>query len=143
MRASERADPGAGPFVNLHQTYCSGLDLLAKGYEPAFKGMGRWNAEVLGLMTRRARAWMELPARIGQCRTPQDLVREQLQFWQVAGHDYSDGAQRLMAAFGALTAPGFNGAWTGMTATSNRDYISFPDTKPAAEDSGKRERRAA
>jgi hypothetical protein len=30
-----------------------------------------------------------------------------------------------------------------MTATSSRDYISFPDTKPAAEDSGKRERRAA
>jgi hypothetical protein len=127
----------------LHQAYCSGLDLLAKGYEPAFKGIGRWNLEVLGLMSRRARAWMELPARIGQCKTPQDLVREQLQFWQTAAHDYSDGAQRLMAASGALAAPGFNGAWTGMTATSSRDYISFPDTKPAAEDSGKRERRAA
>ena len=56
MSGSERSDPKAGPFVNLSQTYCNGLDVLAKGYEPALKGVGRWNLEVMGFMTRRTRA---------------------------------------------------------------------------------------
>ena len=74
MSASERNDPKAGPFVNLSQTYCNGLDVLAKGYEPVLKGVGRWNLEVMSFMTRRASAWLEIPARASQCKTPQDLV---------------------------------------------------------------------
>lgn len=139
MSASERGDPKAGPFVNLSQTYCSGLDVIAKSYEPALKGVGRWNLEVMGLATRRARAWLEVPARIGQCKTPQDLVREQLQFWQTALHDYSEGARRLTNAFGAIAPVGLN----GKDAPPARDYISFPETKASSEDAPKRERRAA
>ena len=75
MSASERSDPKAGPFVNLSQTYCNGLDVLAKSYEPVLKGAGRWNLEVMGFMTRRARAWLEIPARASQCKTPQDLAQ--------------------------------------------------------------------
>lgn len=143
MSASERGDPKAGPFVNLSQTYCSGLDTLARGYEPVLKGMGRWNLEIIGLMTRRARAWAEIPARVSQCKTPVDLVREQIQFWQTAAHDYSEGTRRLSAAFGAMKPPGLNGALGGNATPPPRDYISFPDAKPGAEEAPKRERRAA
>jgi len=144
MSASERSDPKAGPFVNLSQTYCNGLDVLAKGYEPALKGVGRLNLEVMGLMTRRARAWLEIPARASQCKTPQDLVREQLQFWQTAAADYSEGVQRLTIAFGALAPPGFDSAWGGKTAAPARDYMTFTEQKPAATaQEPKRERRAA
>ncbi|MBX9591127.1 MAG: hypothetical protein K2X43_17715 [Hyphomonadaceae bacterium] len=145
MSASERSDPKAGPFVNLSQTYCNNLDILAKGYEPMLKGVGRWNLEVMGLMTRRARAWLEVPMRVGQCKTPQDLVGEQLKFWQTAVFDYSEGARRLTVAFGALTGPGFTGAQDGKTAAPARDHIDFTDAKPAAAaaDVPKRERRAA
>jgi hypothetical protein len=136
MIAGERKDPKAGPFVNLGETCWSGLDLVAKGYEPTLMGMGRWNLELLGIMTRRSRAWLEIPARASQCKTPQDLVREQLQFWQTAAHDYSDGARRLTMAFGALAAP-------GSIAAPKRDYIDVPDAKPVAAEAPRRERRAA
>jgi hypothetical protein len=142
MSASEPGDPKAGPFVNLSQAYCNGLDLLAKGSEPALKGIGRWNLEVMGLATRRARAWLELPSRVSQCKTPQDVVREQLQFWQGAVRDYSDGARRLTQALGALALPGFGGAVSKGTSPA-RDYINFPEGKPAAPEASKRERRAA
>ena len=138
MSAGERNDPKAGSFVNLNGTYWSGLDLLAKGYEPVLTGVSRWNLELMGLMTRRTRAWMEIPARASQCKTPQDLVREQLQFWQTAAHDYSDGARRLTIAFGALAGPGINGA-----VAPARDYIDVAQPKPAATEAPRRERRAA
>jgi len=144
MSASERSDPKAGPFVNLSHTYCNSLDFLAKGYEPVLKGIGRWNLEAMSLMTRRARAWMDVPAQVSRCRTPQDLVREQLQFWQTAAHDYSEGARRLTVALGALAGPGFEGAQRGRTVAPARDYIDVTEAKPAAAaDVPKRERRAA
>lgn len=142
MSASERGDPVAGPFGNLNQAYCTGLDKLAKGYEPLLKNAGRWNLELMGLMSRRAQAWLEVPTRISQCKSPQDIVREQLRFWQTAAQDYSEGAKRLTAAFGAITAPGLNGALGGKVIEPGRDYITVTETKPAAE-SPKRERRAA
>jgi hypothetical protein len=144
MSVSERSDPKAGPFVNLSQTYCNGLDVLAKGYEPALKGVGRLNLEVMGLMTRRARAWLEIPARASQCKTPQDLVREQLQFWQTAAADYSEGVQRLTIAFGALAPLGFDRALGGKTAAPARDHMTFTEQQSAATaQEPKRERRAA
>jgi hypothetical protein len=142
MSAGERTDPKAGPFVNLSQTYCNGLDVLAKNYEPVLKSVGRLNLEVVGFMTRRTSAWMEIPARASRCKTPQDFVREQMQFWQTAAQDYSEGVQRLTVAFGAL-APGLP-TWSGKTAAPARDYITFAEQKPAAaEQQPKRERRAA
>ncbi|NJO23765.1 MAG: hypothetical protein HC868_13605 [Sphingomonadales bacterium] len=93
----------------------------------------------MGLATRRARAWLEIPARISQCKTPQDLIREQLQFWQTAMHDYNEGARRLTIAFGAIAPVGLN----GQAAPPARDYISFAETKASSEDAPKRERRAA
>jgi hypothetical protein len=107
MSSGERIDPKAGPFSNLTQTYSANLDSAAMGFEPMLRGVARWNLEVLGLMTRRARAWSEIPARASACSTPQDVVREQLQFWQTAARDYTEGAQKLSAAFGSLGVPGF------------------------------------
>jgi hypothetical protein len=144
MSAIERADPKAGPFCNLSQAYFSGLDTIAKGYEPAFKGAGRWNLELMGLMTRRAQAWLDIPARFSQCRTPQDLVLEQTRFWQAAARDYTEGARRLTVALGAAALPGFNGARGDGTAAPVRDYITFPEPKSAAAaEEPKRDRRAA
>lgn len=133
MSSGERMDPKAGPFSNLTQAYSANLDTVAKGFEPVTRGIARWNLEVLGLMTRRARAWSEVPVRLTQCKTPQDLVREQLQFWQTAAHDYTESAQKLSATFGSLAVRGFNGAAADGSAGFERDYITFPEQKPAAE----------
>ena len=143
MGANERGDPTAGPFGNLSQLYCNGLDQLAKGYEPAVRNAGRWNLELMGFFTRRSQAWLEIPARASQCKSPQDLAREQLHFWQTATRDYAEGVRRLTMAFGSFAGSGSNGAWGGETAGPARDYITFAEPKPGAADTPQRERRAA
>jgi hypothetical protein len=143
MSVGERIDPKSGPFGNFNQAYVNNLDSAAKGFEPVLRGMALWNLEVLGLMTRRARAWAEIPSRLSQCKTPQDVVREQMQFWQAAAHDYTDGAQRLSVAFGGLAVPGLNGAHAGKDVAPERDYITFPEPKPAADHQPQRSRKAA
>jgi hypothetical protein len=142
MSAGERSSSAAGPFVNLSQAYCNGLDVLAKSSEPLVKGVGRANLEVLGLFTRRTRAWLELPSRLSQCKSPQDLAQEQLRFWQNATLDYTEGAQRLATAFSALAPAGLNGAWN-VKAAPSRDYISVQETRQVAGEAPRRERRAA
>jgi hypothetical protein len=144
--SSERDGPNslAGPFVNLSQVYCNGLDVLAKSSEPVMKAAGRVNLEMLTLATRRTRAWLELPARAAQCKSPQDLLREQLHFWQTAAFDYGEAARRAATAFGALHPAALSGAWPGAAKPPFRDYIKVPDTgQPRETPAPPRERRAA
>ena len=137
MNGSGRLDPKFGPFTNLWQAYSVGLDTLAKGYEPALKGLGRLNLEAMVLTMRRAQAWLEIPGRIAACKTPQDLASEQLRFWQTASAHYAEGSQRLIAAAFAAAAGG--PAVDGAATREARDYIAFPDAKEASAP----ERRAA
>lgn len=137
MSGSERLDSKAGPLGNLSQSYFGGLDMMVKGYEPALKGVGRWNLEVLGFMARRTHAWLELSSRLGQCKTPVDVFNEQGKFWQAAAADYADGSKRLVAAWGAVAAmPKLNG-------TQPRDYITFPEAQEAPAVPKRGERKAA
>ena len=98
MSGSERLDPKAGPLGNLSQAYFGGLDMMAKGFEPALKGVGRWNLELVGFMARRAQAWLEVPSQLSQCKTPVEVFNLQGKFWQAAAADYADGSKRLAAA---------------------------------------------
>jgi hypothetical protein len=128
MSGSERLDPKTGPLGNLSQAYFGNLDLMVKGYEPTLKGVGRWNLELVGLMARRAQAWLEIPSRLSHCQTPADVFGEHVRFWQAAAADYAEGSHRLAAAWGACAMlPKANGA-------EPRDYITFaePQEQPAA-----------
>ena len=93
MSGSERLDFKAGPLGNLSQSYFGGLDMMVKGYEPALKGVSRWNLELFGLMARRAQAWLEISSRLSHCKTPVDVLNEQGKFWQTAAADYADSSQ--------------------------------------------------
>ena len=140
MSGSERLDPKSGPLGNLGQACFSGFDVMMKGYEPALRGVGRWNLELMGLMTRRTQAWLEMPARAARCRTPQDLINEQMRFWQTAAQQYADGSHRLATALGACAVmPGLNGAWGGQAVAPTRDYITFPE--PLAAEEGAQSKR--
>jgi hypothetical protein len=138
MSASERLDSKAGPLGNLSQTYFGGLDMMVKGCEPALKGVGRWNLELIGLMARRSQAWLEIPASLGRCKSPVDLYNEQMRFWQTAAADYADGSRRLAAAWGACAAvmPKLNGA-------QPHDYITFAEPEAAAATPKRGDRKAA
>jgi hypothetical protein len=137
MSGSGHLDPRAGPLGNLSQACASNLDMMVKGYEPALKGIARWNLELLGFMARRAQAWLEIPSRLSQCKTPVDLMNEQAKFWQAASADYVDGSKRMVAAWNAC-APGqkLNGAQA-------RDYITFPEAQEPVAAPKRGERKAA
>jgi hypothetical protein len=131
---------------NLSQAYFGTLDTVMKGYEPALKGAGRWNLELVGLMTRRSREWLELSTRLIACKSPVDVVNANLQFWQTAASQYADASHRLAAAFGACgVMPYLNGAWGGDMVARQRDYITFPEPKESAVEAAPKrsDRRAA
>jgi hypothetical protein len=137
MSGSERLDSKADALGHLSQAYFGGLDVMVKGYEPALRGVGRWNLELMGFMARRARAWLEIPGQLGQCKSPVEVFKAQTKFLQAASADYADAARRLTAAWGACTAiPQRDGS------KEPRDYITFPE--PQESPSPKRgERKAA
>jgi hypothetical protein len=121
---------GQSPFQNVLQTYFGSFDGLAQAYEPVFKGYARWQLEVLSLTSRRAQAYLELPSRVAQCRTPQDLANEQMLFWQTAYQHYTDSTQRMLLAISQI---GPSAQTAQPEAPRERDYMTVSDPKePAA-----------
>lgn len=143
MSASERMDSKAGPLGNLSQAYFGTFDRMARAYEPAFKGAGRFNLELMNLGMRRAQAWLEVPAAIARMRTPQDVVNEQVQFWQTAVAHYVEGSRQLMTALSACAV--LPGAGTNAAGQLVRDIITFAEPKdaPVAAPAARSDRRAA
>jgi hypothetical protein len=105
--------------------YFAGLDVMAQTMGP-MKGFVRCQLEMMGLMSRRTQAYMEMPSRISRCRTPQDLMSEQARFWQTAFQQYAESSRRMMEAWTQfMPLNGMPARATGI----ERDYISFADPK--------------
>jgi hypothetical protein len=132
----------AGPFGPFLQTYMSALDGIGRAYglpspfsvEAApqdfaqrmggpLKAAARSQLAWLGLVNRRAQAYMQVPARLAQCRTPHDLVNEQMAFWRTAAEQYTESYRKILDAWTSPDA-GFN----GRPAATERDYINFNGT---------------
>jgi len=146
MRGSERPDPMCGPLENMSQAYFAGMDRIVKTCEPAMNGLSRYNLELAGLAARRARAWCEIPATLGRCKTPQDILGEQARFWQTAMAHYTQSWQRMSAVLGSLAiVPGINGALAGNMAAPARDFITFPEPTGSTDqdEQPRSDRRAA
>lgn len=138
--------------ANVMQTYFGGLDNAAQAAEPYYKGMARWQLEMMGLMSRRAQAYLEIPSRMSKCRTPQDVFAEQTRFWQMAFQQYSESSRRMMAAANQMMVVPAAFSQGAAKTPRQRDYISFPDTSATAKGpapvsplngQGKGERRVA
>jgi hypothetical protein len=123
--------------------YFGALEAMGQAYDPFMKSMARAQLEFMGLMSRRAQACMEVPGRLSQCRTPQDLVNEQMRFWRAAYEECSESMGRVTEAMGSLAVPSFAFAKYGEDADSAHDYITFPETKEPGRPGQARERRAA
>jgi hypothetical protein len=141
MAAQLNFDPNVfGPFTSLFQVYFSNLEAGPQGLGP-LKAIARCQLEVMGLMSRRAQALMEIPSRLGQCRTPQDLLNEQMRFWRTAGEQCAESSRRIIEASGqmALAPLGTRGE---ADSRRERDYINFSDPKDAnGQDGGHRMRQ--
>ena len=144
MVASFAPVNGKFPMHGMFQMYFSGLEAMGQAYDPFLKGLARAQLEAMGFMNRRAQAYLEIPARLSHCRTPQDLVGEQMRFWHAAYEDYAHSMARATEAMSSVATPSF------VTATPDdekaRDYITFPEpagSKPYARGGRGKERRAA
>jgi len=140
MGSNERVDPKCGPFANLWLTYSNTLDGLARGCEPAALGLSRYNLELMTLALRRTQAWLEQPARLAKARTPQDIMNEQVRFWQTASADYAESSQRLLSALFAAAAPAGVRPGEGQAV---RDYMAVAEVKEAPAARPLKDRRAA
>lgn len=129
------------------------LARFASATTPVLKAAARGHLELQGLANRRMQAWIEVPGKAMACRSPNDVVNAQTQFWQTAYRQYAESAKRIAEAWSPLMAammlPG-GSFWAQQTAKldeSARDLITFPESSPstaAAAAPGKRqERRAA
>jgi hypothetical protein len=148
-----------GPFGQMFDAYFSGLQSLSQGFGsqgfgvPAFdaqalgsqmtgpaKAVARCQLEAMGLVNRRTQAYMAIPTRIAHCKTPQDLIGEQMAFWKTAAEQYTESSQRIAEAWSQIFFPaGFGSAFAG--AGRERDYISFPAAKDANGQAGPRDER--
>src|SRR5262245_9056127 len=143
MSGSERLDPKCGPFANLWLTYSNGLDAMAKSYEPVVLGLGRCQLELMTLGLRRTQAWLERPTRLTRCRTPQDAIAEHVSFWQTAGAQYAESAQRVVAALASTaTSPLAVGRNRGPD-RETRDHIAVGEVRETAAMPPAKDRRAA
>jgi len=134
---------GKHPAQALFQSYFGGLEAFGQAYNPFLKGAARVQLELMGLMSRRAQAYMEMPSRLTHCRTPEDLVNEQMRFWKMAGEEYSAYFSSVMQAMGTLPQPAFGVPVDDVE--NPRDYITFPEP-PETQDPpvrGRERRRAA
>jgi hypothetical protein len=131
---------GKSPAHTAYQMYFGGLEALGQAYDPFLKSIARTQLEMMGFFNRRAQAYMQIPARVAQCRTPQDLIATQTQFWRSAYEDYTESVGRVTNSL-ALAMP--NLASLADEARNAHDYIAFPESKEAASGSRSRERNAA
>jgi hypothetical protein len=123
--------------------YFSGLEAVGQAYDPFMKGFARAQLEILGLMSRSAQSCLEIPTRLSRCRTPQDLVDEQMRFWRTAFEDYSDSVGRVRDALASFAMAPFGFEPPDDEAESARDYLAFPETKEQASAGKGRDRKAA
>lgn len=129
MTAQLSFDPRIfGPSVGAFQVFFGGLENLPSALGP-MKAAARWQLEAAGFMSRRAQACLEIPTRLGQCRTPQDLVNEQMRFWRIACEQYVESAQRMTQIWSSVAF--FQLGGTEQPSRRERDYITFPEPREA------------
>lgn len=74
------------------------VELSTKAATPTVKIAGRVQIEATALATRRAQAYMEIPAILARCHSGQDLLTAQVMFWQQAQRQYAEGFEHLAAS---------------------------------------------
>jgi len=130
-----KLDPKAD--CRFSQAYFSNLDVMVRYYEPVLKGIGRWNLELIGLVARRSLAWLAIPTRLRQCKSPVDFLNEQWRFWQTFASDYSESSHRLGMTLGARAVV------PQMGSIAPRDYITVQEPDGTSSASTRGDRKAA
>ncbi len=93
------------PFVSLMSAGLeAGRSAANPDAVPGYKAVTMAHCEMVRLMSRRTRAYMELPATLSECRSPQDMFAVQQAFWQRCAADYTNTA-KAVGAFWSVALP--------------------------------------
>lgn len=151
-------DPNAfGPFGPLVQTYMTAFENLGllpgeagsqipQRVSAPLKAAARCQLEIVGLANRRTQAYLQIPTRLAQCRSPHDLLNEQMAFWRTAAEQYGDSYRKLFDTWAGSDVWAYPSARPGV---AERDYINFngtggKDSVPArGEPAAAKQRRVA
>ena len=76
---------------------------IAKSFTPATEACMLAYSDTVRLMSKRARAYFELPGALMACKTPQDLLKAQQTFWQTCAQDYLAASNSAIAYWTALS----------------------------------------
>ncbi len=107
------------PFQRL----VASTEQAAKAVAPMMKCAACANMQFASLAGRRAKAYLDIPSEMAQCRGPQDLFAAQARFWQTMVRDYADYAQRMVTALQA-----FDGEVSAPPGPAReRDLLTFPN----------------
>lgn len=135
-------DPKAfGPFGPFYQAYVDVLENMGRTYgvpspiamdwspyalsqkmSAPLKAAAKCQLEVMGLANRRTQAYLQAPTRFAQCRSPQDVLNEQMAFWRVATEQYTETSRKLFDTW-VHADP-----WNQEPIPATRDYINFNGT---------------
>lgn len=83
-------------FGNVPKTLEDGPAAVA---EAMITGAGRCQSEAAQLMSRRTRAWLELPEHLRTCRTIPDVAQVQTEFLRHLWLDWLGASQRMSEAW--------------------------------------------
>ncbi len=71
-------------------------------FAPALKTIAERNMkafeEMTGLAQKCTRAYLDLPAQLASCRSPQDVLGLQMRLWQGTMNEYAESSRRVMNA---------------------------------------------
>lgn len=127
MGQDPRLETHGFPVPDFLAAYWRSFGSSSQAAEPVLKSAARCNFELMSLAGRRARAYLELPATLSRCRSPQDLAGEQVRFWQTAAQHYAESSRSFMQAWNVMLTAGLKGA--GDVDAVERDYITFAEPR--------------
>jgi hypothetical protein len=100
-------------------------------FEPGWKIMARLQIEMIALSSRRAQAYLELPSTLARCHSTQDVLTEQVMFWQVAQRQYAQCVERTVVPIPTVVV-GANTAPPAAVQARPRDYMVVSDREALA-----------
>lgn len=76
---------------------------IAKNFTPATEAFMLACSDSMRLMSKRARAYVELPGALTACKSPQDVLNVQQAFWHNCAQDYLAASNSALAYWTSLS----------------------------------------
>lgn len=88
------------------------------------RAIGRMQIETMALVTKRLMANLEVPQALSRCTSPQDVLAEQVRYWQTAQKQYMQAYEKMSSAAGMVPV-------VPVPTPKLRDYIVVSDNASA------------